>query len=553
MLLFKAFKADSSHLENIIEIGDFCDNLNYQDKALHFYLKAIDNAVTDVVKTSLWIKVGHQFSYDNKFTKAEESYHRALEFSEQLAKEDMLKYGPLLADNQMALGRLYIELNDNERAMDNYLLSLELMHQLSSKNPDQYDIALAAIQLEVGGFYSQLMEFDLAENLYNQSLEIYNHHSSLDPNKYQNQLAAVYLGKAILLARNRKYTDAEINFLKAIDIYDDLMVNNPIQYEPQKASATMSLSVMYYHWGKYDKSEEGYKKTIAIYNRLITENPRRYEPSLAKTYLNLGSLYSTQSRYDLSEKMYLQSLKLRERLANENPKRFDPLLSHVLLNIAYMKKRRLYELFDMQQQSEALTYIAKAEDILDQYDNQLPWVQTYRADVKRFKSYLIGITKEDLLVQKRIDNTLDLEIKLQSENDLNIMISIQRQIIDSLNQIFIDFPVNRRLLLKMAEAYGSVAGYYLFNQQYEEAETSALKGLELDDSEAWINSYLALSLLYQNKHKKALKIYEKFIDFQYDGMEMRDIFIEDLDAMEQGGNDHKNNSKIRDYLTGRKK
>ena len=81
-----------------------------------------------------------------------------------------------------------------------------------------------------------------------------------------------------------------------------------------------------------------------------------------------------------------------------------------------------------------------------------------------------------------------------------------------------------------------------------EAEASARKGMSIDSSSTWINTNLALALLYQGKLEEAKGIYVALKDAPYGEGTYREVFLEDLRAMEEAGLRHEGVGEIRRVL-----
>jgi tetratricopeptide (TPR) repeat protein len=548
----KAIEADSNNVGNLIEAGDFCNNINDQVQAIRFYNSALTKSTSWSVKARLLLELGHQYMYNDNYTVAETSFNQALELVNSLEDNKNDQHQNILADIYMSIGRMYLELNNDIKGEEAYLKSKSIINKLAAKDKSKYEVKVAEVQQAIGNLYSKLQRFEQADSAFRESLDIYKRMAELAPNKYQSSLAASYSGMAIYYARNEKYEDAEEAFLQSINIYEELEEKNPSLYESNLASVKMGLSVMYYHSGQYQASGKGYKETLEIYSRLAEENPRRFEPFLARVYLNMGSLFSTLGDYKQSEETYNTSRFIRKRLAAENPERFDPLYCHVLLNLIFLKKEIFYKQYEMNQKPEALELLEDVKAILVKYDPSLPWVQRYSNNVEMFNSLFEGVTKEDLMVQTEIDSINNIAIPALSKENLPTIISTQLSVIELLKSLQRSHPENQRLATHISEAYGNYAAFHMYNESFEKAEINALLGLKYDKDEIWINSYLALALSHQEKLDQALKVYEPYMDSSYNGYPMKDIFIEDLEALEAFGIVHKNNVALKAFFTQNK-
>lgn len=102
-----------------------------------------------------------------------------------------------------------------------------------------------------------------------------------------------------------------------------------------------------------------------------------------------------------------------------------------------------------------------------------------------------------------------------------------------------------------ANQYGNLSWYQLHARQYPEAEQSARQGLALDSAQVWINTNLATALVLQGKYSQAETIYKALKDIPYEqdkSKTYREIFLEDLAALEKAGITHKDFVRVRKLL-----
>ncbi len=101
----------------------------------------------------------------------------------------------------------------------------------------------------------------------------------------------------------------------------------------------------------------------------------------------------------------------------------------------------------------------------------------------------------------------------------------------------------------MAAEYENLAWYYLFTEQFEAAEQAAQQGIALGGTAAeWINTNLALALLYQGKYEAAEAIYLRLKDQPYGDATYAATFLADLDELEAAGITHKDVARVRRLL-----
>ena len=117
---------------------------------------------------------------------------------------------------------------------------------------------------------------------------------------------------------------------------------------------------------------------------------------------------------------------------------------------------------------------------------------------------------------------------------------------------------NKNTALQLANAYGCLSRYLLFEKRFAEAEEAALAGLNIsgfekpegfDKQVEWIHTNLATSLLYQGKYKDAEKIYKQYINKSYNEEKTwKEIFLADLDELEKAGITYPDVKKIRNSV-----
>ncbi len=160
-----------------------------------------------------------------------------------------------------------------------------------------------------------------------------------------------------------------------------------------------------------------------------------------------------------------------------------------------------------------------------------------------------NVTSEDLKIQLRIDRVLPIEQQIQATQDGTEKAALQKIVIDSLELIYQENPNNVIIISRLSNAYGSLAWFQLFNKQYARTEEAALQGLEIDPSQEWINTNLALGLLFQGKWEEAQNIYESFKGKMYDDQNTwNDIFLKDLEELKLAGITHPDVEKVRALL-----
>lgn len=89
--------------------------------------------------------------------------------------------------------------------------------------------------------------------------------------------------------------------------------------------------------------------------------------------------------------------------------------------------------------------------------------------------------------------------------------------------------------LKIANLCVSVASLKLFDKEFREAIIFSQRAVTLDNSRLDSYAILATAYLYDNQLDKAKKIYEKYRKVSYRGMQLQDLFVGNLQALQSQG------------------
>jgi tetratricopeptide (TPR) repeat protein len=99
-----------------------------------------------------------------------------------------------------------------------------------------------------------------------------------------------------------------------------------------------------------------------------------------------------------------------------------------------------------------------------------------------------------------------------------------------------------------AVSYGTLAWSYLLAKRYADAESICEKGLLIDPSQVWLNTYLAHSKLLQGKYEEARVIYELYKDDMNQDKTYKVTYLKDFNTLEKAGIIHSGFNKIRKLL-----
>lgn len=145
-------------------------------------------------------------------------------------------------------------------------------------------------------------------------------------------------------------------------------------------------------------------------------------------------------------------------------------------------------------------------------------------------------------VPKRIYNRLRLE-SLSPQESYNLY----QELIDTLTVEITEKcnnPIPKRRRTELSNSYGNLSWFALNLGKNKEAVKAARKGLELNPSNVWINTNLALGLAQLGEIEEAKAIYTKFKDVIWRDETLKDFYLIDIQEVEKNGIEIKYKDKI---------
>lgn len=296
----------------------------------------------------------------------------------------------------------------------------------------------------------------------------------------------------------------------------------------------------------YMQSQNQFAKARTYYEKALALTSRPFEKSTILN--NLGVLLSDNNEMGGAKKAYEEALQIYRKLAEKNPQVYNLDAAMTDINIGLFYEKLLKSTGDMSLKAAGLELMRDAEQRLAIFPEVHPQVQQYRPYIKRLTQFFKDFDQASFQLQQQIERLSALEKANETEKDPHKKVQRQQEIISILSEIEKAMPDNAEVANLMAARYGSLAWYQLFVRQFPEAEQSARAGLAKAPSEEWINTNLALALLYQGKWEAAKEIYEALKDKPYNDSTYRATFLEDLDALEKEGITHPDVAKARKLL-----
>jgi tetratricopeptide (TPR) repeat protein len=218
------------------------------------------------------------------------------------------------------------------------------------------------------------------------------------------------------------------------------------------------------------------------------------------------------------------------------------------INMGIFYKKLLEEIGDLSLKKEGLDLTKDVRKRLAIYSASNPTVIKYLEYVDILEDFFKNFDKATFQPNQLLERLDEFKKANQTEKDPHKKVSNQREIVKILHQIDEQLPNNEEVINLLSSNYGSLAWYLLFIKEFSDAEIAAKRGLEIDATQEWINSNLALALLYQGKYEEAKALYLQLKDKPYGDATYAKTFLEDLVALEAESITHPDVVKIRKLL-----
>src|ERR1035437_6439249 len=471
---------------------------------------------------------------------------------------------------------------------------------------------IASIDYEIAKLFIDENKFLEADSLLNKSLNLFLLLLENDPS-INNQLSLVYSHIGMSDFNLGNYEAAEKAYINSLEcskiLYSKDSISNCIDY----STGLSCLAIYYGKLRKYDQADKYFSESISIQKKLCTDAFFVYGPILANTYIEMGKYLVSKEEFNQAEELFLDAISIQQKFVTgtDSPSKFDLLKSQQLLCNFYNDYKKDYDKsekyglkllkyideFDITthpayKYSQIATsewlgtiYLNKnADSVAEIFFNKaieeskafpndnsvgfnslsascyhgLGTVFYNKNDYTRAEFYYKANIK---ILNSLIDRSFPYSQELLATsfielgkiyaktNDNPSAIIITGQALDIYEKLKKDDLVKFGYL--SAANYGNISFYQLFAKQYNLAEISARKGLEVDSSQTWINTNLAHALLFQSKFEEAKRIYLEFMNQEYPTDKTKTFkyfFLQDFDEFEKAGITHPDVAKIRELL-----
>ncbi len=203
-------------------------------------------------------------------------------------------------------------------------------------------------------------------------------------------------------------------------------------------------------------------------------------------------------------------------------------------------------------------YLNRAIAVLD--ETKSPAGKEKVVEIKEQLRYYLKGLKQDSIFKIQQDSIYKIQKQEQDSIQRANEVKIAQDSIQALQQRLAQDPGNSQLIFQLAGEYGNLAySLVLAKQPPLQAIEAAQQGLALAPEQSWINTNLALGYLYNGEWTKAQQIYQQWMDVSWasSGSEgsfktFREVFLDDLDALEEAGVSCRDLPKARALLEEKK-
>ncbi len=581
--------ADTTIFENLIRCGKYFQQQNKFDRAVYWYMVAQRNSKYDGGKAYSYFNLGSVYLTMKEFGKAETNLNNALPIYRQFAKENPAVYDMAVVDVLDNLGSLYKETRAYDKAEKTYLEALKIMEANSKRDADNYLPRIAVSSGNLANVYTDTRNYADAEKYYLRALEIEKKLAAKDPAKYDPYLAVILGNLGNVYKGAGRLTEARQTLVAALRLQEKLASQNPDAYSPDLAIRLGNLGAVYADVGNLDSAEYCYNKAIEIQQQLASKAPQAYEPFLAMLYGNRASANLTARDFSAAASDFEKAISIQQRLAKSNPETFEPFLAfllggsgnvnketghldkaednylqalaiqkkfakndmnvygpdlaHTFINLAWVCKAKIEISYSDQLRKVGSDYVSEAIKILNG-SPAIPSVMQQKDQCDYLRIYFKSASTSSIIQLGRLQQEENTIPQLSDDRE---KLKRQGEVVNQFKLLLAE-PVPVATPMQLDNAYGNLSWYLIISRQFAEGETAAREGLR-DSILNWINTNLAVALLYQDKYVDAEKIYKKYMLVRLDENRLfRDAFLEDLNELEKRGITHPDVSKIRKLI-----
>ncbi|AUP81229.1 tetratricopeptide repeat protein [Flavivirga eckloniae] len=535
--------------ENLTEVGLLCKEVGMDKKALGYFEEAIsimyENNVSEhpILGRALNIQ-GNIFQSLNQYKKAEKKLLGSLEIHENYAKKNTFKFNPFLANNLSNLGALYIKWGRYEEAEPFLLKAYKIYDQFIKAGNQAYIIDILAIKINLGGLYQGLGEFQKSESILLEAIE--------DQKEYPNKTSLEFNETLVKLLNNlgmssiylKKYKQAEFVFLKTLKIYYEYFSKNLKKYGSEYASTLANLGTVFREQQEYAKAEKAFLDALKIHQAFGTNVEGKFGLDVIAILNKLGSLYYVTKDYKKAEETYIKSLTIIDKVGATKPEAYIIEMIETKLSLPPVYEASMTEENFETHKKKILKLLTSAKKDFELYNPNNADIKGFMKSAIAYEKYIVNLDVSTIVYKNLAKEIQNLEKKLDTERSNESIVHQLQKVIAKLKGFLKKYPEHIYARKSLSANYGNLSWYALLTKDFKLSENSAKEGLNMDPSQKWINTNLALSLILQDKYESGREIYLRLKDKPYRKANYSKTFLEDITTLQKAGITHPDFKKI---------
>ncbi len=521
-LLDQIHTAEEAYLKSL----SFIDELEKSEGDTHLEYRA-----------NLFGNLGVIYRDQGRLDLAEQYQMESLHLTRQLQAADTVLWLEHLAMNHSNLAEVYRFQGDYTLAFEQHDKALKIRRDLAKESPLRFDGQVAKSLNSLGVTLRLLGRLKEGEEALKEGEEIWTRLQRLDEGRFALGLSMNQNALGNLYMQQGSYEASEAAHQKAIQIRRDLAEMNPSPFLTDLVRSLNNLAILYNRWNKPEKAKVVLQESIQSFEKLealggIVEGKKVFD-----AYGLLSGALFLAGEWEELKLAYKKMIKIAYKLAKNDPETFELEIAQAAFYSAYVNLQTNAEASALEDIEMTKKFTIKhfeksqAKEIFFQMISYFGWSVV--------DSTLSEYDQEGFVLRQSYLTAQDPKVRLSK---LQTLIGLGETAIK-------EGVENKYFISTLANDYNLLSYYLVLTRDFEGAEKAARRGIQLDATQPWLITNLAMSLLFQGNYEKAKIIYEEKKGKWMDGHgTYTKIFLDDLADMEAQGVTHPDVKKIRALL-----
>lgn len=519
-----AIEADNRIVQNLIEMADFCSDLNNQKEAINYYQKATAITKDSALLVVLFDKVGTEYMYDGKYEQSLASFQQSLRITKTIYANDEQELRLFSNKALHHIAKLRVVKREYNLADSLYHLLLNSRNLLVPIDSIESAKELADTYHDFGVSQHHQRNYIKAENAYKSALQIREKLAAIFPEKYTELLALTYNNLGIIYYTQKKYEEAGTIYDKTLEIRKELVKQNPEGYAIDLAVTHNNIGILNLAKGSFKEAEVAYLKALEILSELSKTNPDRYLFLFSKLQYNIGIFYADLGDFVKAEQAYIDALTIRKNLSEIDPDKYKIELSKCANTIAKYHKSRLEENGEEKNLIQALKYCSLSNEALLHYQEKSKRIENEFQKTNKLKAELESLSKDDLVILRKIS-------ELDTIYNGHFKKEKIEEYIAQVSGLFILNPSNKVISKKILNKVEAISWKLLTQSRFKEAEIYGKEIIKLNADFNRLKKNVSIALLFQDSFTEAIEVATDYLTPNKNGKNQRDHILKTLEQL----------------------